>query len=64
MKAETVNDRTMLRAKMVEYAKTVKSIDSLKNLYELDSSMNFTLAEKWNLVFKVNTSSLYSCVQK
>lgn len=34
MQANTTNDRTMLRAKMVEYAKTVKSIDALKNLYE------------------------------
>lgn len=50
----------MLRAKMVEYAKTVKSIDSLKNLYELNCSMNFTLSEKWNIVYKVNSSSLYS----
>lgn len=29
-----VNDRTMLRAKMVEYARTLKTIDMLKNLYE------------------------------
>ena len=34
MQAHNVNDRTMLRSAMVQYAQTIKNIDTLKNLYE------------------------------